>query len=116
LIPGHKVLAAGTPNKRVYQEGEVDQIVTIVWLPSILLAEHGARLVILRYPAPDMEASNDMVKRIAAARNIPYVSALDFIPKTEFEDIYHLNPHGSGMFTEALGPALGRELSRLRGN
>ena len=115
LIPGHKVLAGGAVSMRVYKDGETEQILAdrLVAL-QLLVTGHGARLAVLRYPAPDMEASLDMMKRIAEANRIPYFSALDAIPKAEFEDAYHLNPRGTEKFTDALAPALKEELTRLR--
>ena len=63
-----------------------------------------------------MDAAHDMVKRVAAARNIPYVSALDSMPATAFEDPYHLNPDGTLTFTDALAPALNGALHTLPPN
>ena len=114
LIPGHKVLAAGAPNRLTFKEGEVEKRLgdRLVALKE-LLAGQGTQLVILRYPAPDMEAALDTMKRVAAAKSIPYFSATDFISKSEFEDAYHLSPLGTEQFTDLLAPALSVELNRL---
>jgi hypothetical protein len=115
LIPGHKVLTHGLPDKRTYKVGEVARIVGdhLIELQT-LLAQHGAKLVILHYPAPNMEAGWTMVERVVGERNIPYVSAVDSIPYALFKDAYHLGPQGTQDFTKALGPALNEALTRLR--
>lgn len=115
LIPGHKVLAAGTPNHRTYTDAEMTRIITdrLMTLQT-LLADNGSRLVILHYPAPDSENGWKMVERITTEKNIPYFSAVDTMLKDRFVDAYHLDPQGTHEFTTALGPALTQELNRLR--
>ena len=114
LIPGHKVLTAGAPNRRTYKNAELDQLIgdRLAALQAVV-AENGARLIILRYPAPDTEASWQTVKRIAEDNHVPYFSALDTMAPSEFEDPLHLNPEGTQRFTKALGPALAAELSHV---
>jgi hypothetical protein len=115
MIPGHKVLVAGLPDKRVYKSGEVEQLVSgrLADLQTEL-APYGAKLMILHYPIPGMEADWRLIERVAKAKNISFVSAVASTPQSYFEDPYHLNDQGMEYYTKALGPALNAELSRSR--
>ena len=115
LIPGHKVLAAGAPNRRTYTDEEIEKLIgdRLATLQSRLAAQ-GASLIVLHYPAPNQESSWAIVKRVADAHSIPYVSPVESMPANQFEDVYHLNPQGAEAFTTALGPALNEALGRIR--
>ena len=116
FIPGHRSLivlaSAGT---RVYSDAEIERIAgdRLVALQT-RLAGQGTRLVVLRYPAPGMDAHWAVVERAAAARKIPYFSAIDYIDKKKFIDPYHLGEQGTQEFTTLLAPAMDAALRPFR--
>ena len=70
--------------------------------------------MVLRYPAPGMDAHWAVVERAAAARKIPYFSAIDYIDKKKFIDPYHLGEQGTQEFTTLLAPAMDAALRPFR--
>jgi hypothetical protein len=114
VIPGHKVLAAGLPDKRGRPNEDIEkQTGERLAALQALVAEQGAKLIILHYPAPGMDAGWRIVERVTAAKGIPFVSAVPSMPLERFEDGLHLDPEGTKEFTRLLGPALNAELARL---
>ena len=107
--------SAGAPNRRVYKPGELDQIVgdRLAELQK-LVADNGARLILLKYPSPGSEDDWKMVQRVAETRHITLLKVVDSIPASDLEDPVHLNPEGSRKFTELLGQALGALLTSFQ--
>ena len=118
LIPGHKSIIAGATSKHTYTAAEAEGLATerLTRLQS-MLAERGSRLIILRYPAPHLEDFPGMLERICDKQHIAYFSPLEALPRDkEFGDIYHLNDHGTSIYTAAVAPALDAKLRQLRGH